>query len=192
MATNAAAWFWPVATLRYGAPASWGLRVELPIASYQTARNPEFLSQAALTACVRGVSQREHQGLLEASAPIGLPDASGLSKSAVGRRFAIAAADERSTTCSHTAKQKVPGGLDGLHPGSRLCGRLRRGGHENGDKKVLGLRQGTTEDAILCRDFFEGLVSRGFSSEQGVVFIVDGGKGLYQALREVLGTRLYR
>jgi putative transposase len=61
---------------------------------------------------------------------------------------------------------------------------------ESGQKKVLGLRQGSTEDTILCREFLENLVSRGFSAEAGVLFIVDGGKGLSRALREVFGNHV--
>jgi putative transposase len=161
---------------------------ELPIASYQTARNPEFLSQAALTACVQGVSQRKHRRVLDALAPIGLPDASGLSKSAVGRRF-IAAADERvNNLLARRLDERFLAVWTDCIQEAGYAVVCAVGVTETGDKKVLGLRQGTTENTILCRELFESLVSRGFSSEQGVVFIVDGGKGLSRALREVFGN----
>jgi transposase-like protein len=59
---------------------------------------------------------------------------------------------------------------------------------EAGDKTVLGVRQGTTEDTVLCREFLEDLVVRGFSAADGVVFVIDGGKGLSRALHEVFGN----
>jgi transposase-like protein len=161
---------------------------ELPIVSYQAARNPAFLREAALTACVRGVSQRKHRGILEALAPIGHHDATGLSKSAVGRRF-MAEADKR-------VKALLERRLDERFL-TVWTDCIQEGGYavvcavgltDAGDKKVLGLRQGTTEDTVLCRELFEDLVSRGFSSEEGVLFVVDGGKGLSRALREVFGN----
>ena len=71
---------------------------ELPIESYQQAQNPEFLSNAALTATMLGVSLRNHAKVVGAINPVTqeLP-ISGLSKSTIGRRF-IAAADELLST----------------------------------------------------------------------------------------------
>lgn len=165
---------------------------ELSIESYQAARNPEFLNEAALTACVLGVSQRKHRTVLEALAPLGqvADGAWGLSKSAVGRRF-VATADQKAEAMR---TRRLDDGflavwMDGIQEAdyTAVCA---VGLTEAGEKKVLGLRQGTTEDTVLCREFLEDLVSRGFSADAGVLFVVDGGKGLSRALRDVFGNNV--
>jgi putative transposase len=161
---------------------------ELPIESYQAARNPEFLSRAALTACVRGVSQRKHRGVLEALAPLGDVDGISMSKSAVGRRF-VAAADQklRDLLARRLDQRFLAVWMDCIQE-SDYAVVCAVGLTEAGDKTVLGVRQGTTEDTVLCREFLEDLVVRGFSAADGVVFVIDGGKGLSRALHEVFGN----
>ena len=165
---------------------------ELPIESYQAARNPKFLNQAALTACINGVSQRKHRGVLESLVPLApiASDATGLSKSAVGRRF-VAAADQRvkDVLARPLDERFLTVWIDCVQEADYavVCA---VGLTESGEKKVLGLRQGSTEDAALCREFLEDLVSRGFSADDGVLFVIDGGKGLARALRDVFGNHV--
>lgn len=165
---------------------------ELPIESYRAASNPDFLNRAALTACIKGASQRKHRALLEALAPLGgiARDASGLSKSAVGRRF-VATADKKVEEMLARPLEECFQAvwMDCIQEADYavVCA---VGLTEDGDKKVLGLRQGSTEDAALCREFLEDLVSRGFTAKEGVLFVIDGGKGLARALRDVFGNNV--
>jgi putative transposase len=165
---------------------------DLAIESYQAARHPEFLNQAALTACIQGVSQRKHRGVLEALAPLGhiAQDATGLSKSAVGRRFVATADQKAAEMLARPLEERfLAVWMDGIQEAGYavVCA---VGLTETGQKRVLGLRQGTTEDTVLCREFLEGLVVRGFTAEGGVLFVIDGGKGLARALREVFGNNV--
>jgi len=162
---------------------------ERPIQSYQEARDPQFLNQAALTACVLGVSQRHHAELLYAAAPLGGDPTArgGLSRSAIGRRF-IAAADRqvKELLGRRLDERYLVVWLDGIGEGGYFAV-AAVGLTDNGEKKILGLRQGSTEDATLCREFLEDLRARGLSPERGLLFVVDGGKGIARAIREVFG-----
>lgn len=165
---------------------------ELPIESYNAARNPKFLDNAALVGCVGHVTQRKHRTVLEAFAPLGqnAQGATSLSKSAIGRRFiAIADSKVKEVLARRLDDRFLAVWIDAIQEADYavICA---VGLTETGEKKVLGLRQGSTEDAVLSREFLENLVSRGFSSEAGVLFIIDGGKGLARGLRDVFGNNV--
>lgn len=165
---------------------------ERPIESYQAARDPKLLNQAALTACVLGVSQRHHAEVLLAAAPLGSdPTAgSGLSRSAVGRRFIAAANQKVKELLSRNLDDRyLVVWLDGVGESGYLAV-AAVGLTDKGEKKILGLRQGSTEDATLCREFLEDLRMRGLSTARGLLFVVDGGKGIARAIREVFGQEV--
>jgi len=61
---------------------------------------------------------------------------------------------------------------------------------EAGEKRGLGLWEGATENAEVCRSLLEDLVRRGLSTERGLLVVMDGGKGLAAAVRAVLGDRV--
>lgn len=165
---------------------------ERPIESYQEARDPEFLTQAALTACALGVSQRNHAEVLHAAAPLGndATAACGLSKSTIGRRFIEAADQQVKELLSRRIDERyLVVWLDGIGEAGHLAV-AAVGLTDNGEKKILGLRLGSTEDATLCREFLEDLRERGLSTERGLLFVVDGGKGIAKAIREVFGKKV--
>jgi transposase-like protein len=56
-----------------------------------------------------------------------------------------------------------------------------------GDKVPLGLHQGSTENATVCTALLNGLLERGLKIDQPILCVVDGGKGIRKALRDVLG-----
>jgi transposase-like protein len=53
-----------------------------------------------------------------------------------------------------------------------------------GRKTPLGIVQAGTENKKVLMDFLRGLVDRGLKTDQGLLFVVDGGKGLLAALKE--------
>lgn len=56
-----------------------------------------------------------------------------------------------------------------------------------GEKMVLGLRQGATENATVVRQLLEDLQERGIDFEVPRLYVLDGGKALQAALRRVAG-----
>jgi len=58
---------------------------------------------------------------------------------------------------------------------------------ENGQKHVLGLREGTTENAAVCRALLSDLIERGLPMDRRLLFVIDGGKGLRAGILECFG-----
>ena len=57
----------------------------------------------------------------------------------------------------------------------------------DGVKIPLGLWEGSTENATLARTLLADLVDRGLDPEQAILFVVDGGKALRRAIKDVFG-----
>ena len=57
-----------------------------------------------------------------------------------------------------------------------------------GYKHVLGLRDGASENQIVCKALLEDLVERGLSPERCRLFVIDGSKALRVAVDAVFGT----
>lgn len=59
-----------------------------------------------------------------------------------------------------------------------------------GKRHVLGFESGSTENHGVCRQLLSNLIDRGILNESGgMLFVVDGGKGLRKAITEVFGKR---
>ena len=58
----------------------------------------------------------------------------------------------------------------------------------DGTKVPLGLRLGSTENAVVCTDLLQDLLARGLTLAGRVLCVIDGGKGLRKAVQDVLGT----
>lgn len=54
-----------------------------------------------------------------------------------------------------------------------------------GEKIVLGIEQMSTENHRSVEQFFNKLIERGLRYNQGILFVVDGSKGLLKAIRQI-------
>ena len=76
--------------------------------------------------------------------------------------------------------------LDGLE----IAGRVHvvaLGISTEGVKVPLGLWEGSTENATLARSLLADLVERGLDPGQAILFVLDGGKALRRAIKDVFG-----
>src|SRR3954464_7049505 len=58
---------------------------------------------------------------------------------------------------------------------------------EDGTKRVLGVRQGATENAEVCAALLEELRERGVDTSRPTLFVLDGAKALHAAVTRVWG-----
>src|SRR5262252_1432058 len=58
---------------------------------------------------------------------------------------------------------------------------------EDGTKRVLGLRQGATENAAVCVALLEDLQARGLDTSQPTLLVLDGSKALHAAAKRLWG-----
>lgn len=56
-----------------------------------------------------------------------------------------------------------------------------------GEKVLLGFVETGTENETACAEFLQHLVTRGLRTNQGLLVVLDGGKGLRAAVRRVWG-----
>ena len=58
-----------------------------------------------------------------------------------------------------------------------------------GHKHVLGLREGSSENATVVKDLLTNLVTRGLDPQRRRLFVIDGSKALRAAIDEVFGDK---
>jgi transposase-like protein len=76
----------------------------------------------------------------------------------------------------------------GIHVGEHLVV-VALGIDEQGDKHVLGLHEGATENEITCKALVEDLVARGVRNDRSRLFVIDGSKAIVAAIRKTFGRR---
>jgi putative transposase len=76
--------------------------------------------------------------------------------------------------------------IDGMHVGEHLIV-VALGVDEQGRKHPLGLWEGTTENAAVCRALVGNLLDRGLPTDRALLFVTDGGKAIHKVIRETWG-----
>jgi putative transposase len=69
------------------------------------------------------------------------------------------------------------------------CILIALGVASDGAKHVLGLREGSTENAAVARAMLSDLLDRGLRAERPILFVIDGGKALRKAIGDLFGSR---
>jgi transposase-like protein len=163
---------------------------EVGLESWQTLSATDMLGELALSRMLAGVSTRRYAR--DGLEPVGTAAeaiSTGTSKSAVSRRF-VALTRAR---LGEMMARPVPKGIcvvfiDAIHiKGCSIVGAL--GVDEGGQKHLLGMAEGATENATLVTDLIEDLVERGLSAEHGLLFVIDGAKALRAAITRCFGAR---
>lgn len=115
---------------------------------------------------------------------------SGLSKSAVSRRFkALSQAGLDEWMASDLSElDLVAVQIDGLHLDDHLLMIGAVGIEVSGQKHPLGVIKGATENAATVQALLDNLIERGLDPEGCDLFIVDGAKALSKALRRTFGA----
>lgn len=119
-----------------------------------------------------GLSCREYEAAAEA-----VPEAFGLARTSVSRRFITASARELRRL------QERP--LGGAAAGDQLV--IALGVTTAGEKRILGLVQAARENRRVLASFLRELGERGFPLDGPLLVVLDGAKGLRAAVREVDG-----
>jgi putative transposase len=79
--------------------------------------------------------------------------------------------------------------IDGVHRAKHVV-MVAVGIDVKGNKQVLGLWEGATENAAVCEAMLSDFVSRGLSLHPNILWISDGGSGIKKALRDRYGKDL--
>jgi putative transposase len=161
-----------------------GHELALPSFAYAAGRDP--LDARTLEALAIGVTTRQYRRALD-PLPTGTRERA-VSKSSVSRRFVALTSAQLTTWLSRPLDDldvRIVF-LDGLHFRDHVV-LLALGVDAQGHKHVLALREGTTENATVCKSLLADLRDRGLDLERAVLFVIDGGTGLRKALRQTCG-----
>jgi transposase-like protein len=158
---------------------------EVELETYDLMRRDEAMPEACLRRMVRGVSTRDYERVVDLAA-----EGFGVKRSSVSRGFVKATAQEIAALAERRfdGVRFVAVFIDGKeYAGETMVVAL--GITEQGEKRILGLRQGATENAEVVTSLLEDLRERGLDTSQPILFVLDGAKALHAAVKRVFGKR---
>jgi putative transposase len=163
---------------------------ELPVETYEHFADRDPLTVVVMNRMLAGVSTRKYAGVGE---PIGQEveqESRSTGKSTVSELFiertrtALEALMDRRLDDVRLAVMM----LDGIEIADRTHV-VALGISTDGVKIPLGLWEGSTENATLARSLLADLVDRGLDPGQAILFVIDGGKALRRAIKDVFGEQ---
>jgi putative transposase len=156
---------------------------EVPLETYTRLQSPAAMPQAVLRRMVRGVSTRDYEEVIDIAR-----DGFGVAKSSVSRDFvrASAAAVKALTERRFDGVRFAVIMIDGVEYAVETM-IVALGITADGTKRILGLRQGATENAAVCVALLEDLQERGLDTGQPTLLVLDGAKALHAAVTRVWG-----
>ena len=163
---------------------------ELPVQSYEYFADRDPLTRAVMDRMLAGVSTRKFAVVGE---PVGEAlerESSSTSKSTVSEMFV----ERTKTALGELMARRLDDVrlavmmLDGMDIAERTHV-VALGISTEGAKLPLGLWEGSTENATLARTLLADLVDRGLDPEQAILFVIDGGKAIRRAIKDVFGEQ---
>jgi putative transposase len=161
---------------------------ELPVQTYGYFADRDPLTRAVMDRMLAGVSARRFADVGE---PVGSDveaSSSSTSKTSVSELFI----ERTRTALGELMSRRLDDVrlavmmLDGLEIADRTHV-VALGITTDGVKIPLGLWEGSTENATLTRALLADLVDRGLDPSQAILFVIDGGKALRRAIKDVFG-----
>jgi len=165
-----------------------GVEREVRLESYDTFASVDLLADHMVASMLAGLSGRRYSSALEPVGEAVESTATSTSQSSVSRRFVAATAERLAEFRSRPLDDQrwLIVFVDGFDfAGHTMIGAL--GVTADGTKVPLGVVEGSTENASVVRHLIAGLRDRGLDASEGVLFVLDGGKALSKAVRDVFG-----
>ncbi len=157
---------------------------EAPLETYTRLQSDDAMPQAVLRRMVRGVSTRDYEDVIDTAR-----EGFGVARLHVSRGFVRASAAnvqvlaDRQIAGQHFATIMI----DGVeYAGETMVVAL--GLTAEGTKRILGVRQGATENAQVCTSLLEDLCNRGLDMDRATLFVLDGAKALHKAVSQAWGA----
>jgi transposase-like protein len=143
------------------------------------------MDDIVLRRVINGIAQGKYE-----RAAIEVPETFGIKKTAICRRFIRASGKKLREFLERdlSSHDIVAIFMDGKTFAENSIV-IALGITMNGDKVLLGFVETNTENHKVCRQFINGMKDRGLNTENEILFIIDGGKGLYKGIKEVLGEK---
>lgn len=158
---------------------------EVPVPAYEAMRAAEGkLGNRMLEILLRGVSTRQYAAVLPRMA-----ETVGASKSSVSREAIEASEEELRRLCERwlEALELLILYVDGLRFAEHQV-LVAVGVDEQGQKHVLELADGASENSQVVKGLLADLVHRGLKTDCKYLFVIDGSRALRAAIEAVFGA----
>lgn len=158
-------------------------RGEADLERYRLLQSPSAMPQASLDHLVNGVSTRRYEQVVQL-ARAGF----GVKKSSISRGFVRASAAEVERLAERRfEEERFAAIFVDAQPYAGEMMVVALGITTAGEKRLLGLRQGATENATVVTSLLEELRERGVRTDVPTLFVLDGAKALHAAVIRVWG-----
>jgi len=153
--------------------------------SYARLQHDGRRQRAVREGIVAGLTTRNYHRAVES-----VLDGYGIEKSSMSREFIQASAAQLQELCERKLGELdlVALLIDGIEIGKQVLV-VALGIASSGEKHVLGLWQGATENTTVVKSLLEDLVVLGLKQDQRYLFVIDGAKALRAAIERVFGER---
>lgn len=160
-------------------------KTEVALKTYERLQSPQVIDNMALSRVINGMSQRDYE-----KAAIAVPETFGIKKTSTCRRFIRASGKKLKELLERdlSSHDIIAIFMDGKSFAENEIV-MALGVTINGDKVLLGFVETSTENHKVCKQFLLSLKDRGLNLETEMLFILDGGKGLYKGVKEVMGDK---
>lgn len=156
---------------------------EAELANYALLQSADAMPEATLRRMVHGVSCRKYERVVDLAR-----SAFGVKRSSVSRGFVRASAEElRNLAGRRFDEVRFAVIFIDAQPYAGEMMVVALGITLSGEKCLLGLRQGATENAAVCTSLLEDLRDRGVKTDVPTLFVLDGAKALRSAVARVWG-----
>jgi transposase-like protein len=156
---------------------------EVPLGSYELIQRASLMEESVWKKIMHGLTTRRYSLIIEE-----LEQAYGIKKSTISEHFIEASRQRLDKLLARPLNEHAICAMmiDGTPFGDQqLITAL--GVTVHGQKLVLGLRQGATENATVVKQLLADLQERGVDFEVPRLYILDGGKALFAGVRHVAG-----
>jgi len=158
---------------------------EVELESYGQLQQDGKLQRAVRERMVAGLSTRNYRRAVES-----VLEGYGIEKSSVSRQFVAASSNQLRVLCERRLEDLhlVVLMIDGIHFGGQVLV-VALGIAEGGEKHVLGVWQGATENTTVVQGLLEDLVDRGLNRQRRYLVVMDGSKALRAGVERVFGEQ---
>jgi putative transposase len=143
---------------------------EVELESYGQLQQDGKLQRAVRERMVAGLSTRNYRRAVES-----VLEGYGIEKSSVSRQFVAASSNQLRVLCERR--------LEDLNLVVLMIA-------ESGEKHVLGVWQGATENTAVVKGLLEDLVDRGLNRQRRYLVVIDGSKALRAGVERVFGDQV--
>jgi transposase-like protein len=158
---------------------------EVALDSYARLQHDGRRQRAVREGIVAGLTTRNYHRAVES-----VLEGYGIEKSSVSREFVQASTAGLNQLCERKLRDLnlVALLIDGIEIGQQVLV-VALGIENSGQKHVLGLWQGATENTAVVKSLLEDLVERGLKPDRRYLFVIDGAKALRAAIEKVFGKQ---